>query len=86
MLAGSAHNTFTDLPDMVDVLGIGVMLPPEATEMLGTINGTRAFKIITTYVEAFFDFVLKGKSSVLLDMPNSQFPEVSFGDPCKRFG
>jgi dienelactone hydrolase len=81
MLAGSAHNTFTDLPDVVDVLGVGGMLPPEATELLGEIDGARAFEITTTYVEAFFDFVIKGQSSGLLDKPNSQFPEVSFGGP-----
>ena len=81
MLAGSQHNTFTDLPDIVDVLGIGGSLPPEATDMLGTIDGARGFKIITTYVEAFFDLVLKGKESALLDKPSEDFPEVTFTSP-----
>jgi hypothetical protein len=81
MLAGSAHNTFTDLPDVVHVLGIGESLPPEATEMLGTIDGVRAFHIMATYVEAFFDFVMKGKSRALLDRPSESFPEVSFENP-----
>ncbi|KAE9368476.1 PAF acetylhydrolase family protein [Stipitochalara longipes BDJ] len=81
MLAGSQHNTFTDLPDIVDVLGIGGSLPPEAADMLGTIDGARAFKVITTYVEAFFDFVTKGKSSMLLERPSDSFPEVSFESP-----
>jgi len=81
ILAGSQHNTFTDLPDIVDVLGIGGSLPPEATDMLGTIDGARAFKVITSYVEAFFDFVMKGENSVLLDKPNESFPEVSFESP-----
>ena len=81
MLAGSQHNTFTDLPDIVDVLGLGGSLPPEATDALGTIDGARAFKIITTYVAAFFDFVLKGKVSALLDKPSEDFPEVTFENP-----
>jgi dienelactone hydrolase len=79
MLAGSQHNTFTDLPDIVDVLDIGANLPPAATDMLGTIDGARAFAVITTYVEAFFDFVMKGKSSALLDKLSAEFPEISFG-------
>ncbi|PMD61331.1 PAF acetylhydrolase family protein [Hyaloscypha bicolor E] len=81
MLAGSAHNTFTDLPDVVDVLGIRRSLPPEATDLLGTIGGARGFEVITTYVEAFFDFVMKGESSALLDKPSKSFPEVSFESP-----
>ena len=79
MLAGSQHNTFTDLPDIVDVLGIGTNLPPAATDMLGTIDGARAFEVMTAYVEAFFDFVMKGEASSLLNKPNVEFPEVSFG-------
>ncbi len=81
MLAGSKHNTFTDLPDIVDILGFAGSLPPEATDMLGTIDGARAFDIMTTYIEAFFDFVMKGERSALLDKPSEAFPEVSFTSP-----
>lgn len=81
ILAGSQHHTFTDLPDVVDVLGVGDSLPPEATDLLGTINGARAFKVITTYIEAFFNFVMKGERSALLDKPSKSFPEVSFESP-----
>jgi pimeloyl-ACP methyl ester carboxylesterase len=79
MLAGSQHGTFTDLPDLVDILGIGAELPGEVTKLLGTIDGRRAFDIVTTYVQAFFDFVLKGKKSDLLDSSSLDYPEVSFG-------
>jgi Platelet-activating factor acetylhydrolase, isoform II len=81
MLAGSQHHTFTDLPDVVDVLGVGDSLPPEATDLLGTINGARAFKVITTYIEAFFNLVMKGERSAFLDKPSKSFPEVSFESP-----
>jgi hypothetical protein len=81
MLAGSAHDTFTDLPDVVDVLGIGGNLPPAAVELLGTIGGARAFEIISTYIEVFFSFVMKGASSELLDKPSEDFPEVFFESP-----
>ncbi len=79
MLAESAHYTFSDLPDVVDVLGYTAMLPVEVGEILGTINGGRALHIITTYVGAFFDFVLKGKEARLLDGPSALYPEVTFG-------
>jgi len=85
VLAGSEHNTFTDLPDIVDVLGIGANLPPAAANMLGTIDGARAFEVITTYVEAFFDVVMKGQANALFDKPSIQFPEVSFGSRRRRY-
>ena len=81
MLADSAHYTFSDLPDIVDVLGFGAALPGEVAQLLGTINGTRAFEIVTVYVRAYFDFVLKGRKSELLDGPSKQFPEVTFESP-----
>ena len=45
---------------------------------LGTLKGTRALEIVTTYVGAFLDFVIHGKSSALLDGPVERFPEVTF--------
>ena len=78
MLEGSAHGTFTDLPDVVDVLGIGGSLPSEVGELLGSIDGERAHLVVAAYVSSFFDFVLKGKKSGLLDRPSDEFPEVEF--------
>ena len=80
-LKGSVHGTFTDLPDVVDVLGLSGMLPPEAEEMLGSIDGERAMSVISTYVSGFFNFVLKGKNVGLLDGPRKEFPEVAFVEP-----
>lgn len=77
-LEGSAHGTFTDLPEAVDVLGLSGILPPEVGEELGNINGTRALEVISTYVVAFFDFVLKGKAIGLFEGPSPEFPEVIF--------
>lgn len=80
-LKGSAHGTFTDLPDVVDVLGLSSILPPEVAELLGTIDGTRAMAVIGAYVGTFFDFVLKGKKIGLLDRPSKEWPEVVFEHP-----
>lgn len=82
MLADSAHYTFSDLPDIVDVLGIRGQLPSAVVDgMLGSIGGGRALEVVSAYVGAFFDRVLKGKRSSLLDEPSEEFPEVTFGSP-----
>ena len=80
-LQGSAHGTFTDLPDVVDVLGLSGKLPAEVGELLGSIDGGRAMEVIGTYVSAFFDFVLKGSGEGLLDGRSERFPEVVFEEP-----
>lgn len=77
-LKGSAHGTFLDLTYVLNVLGLAGALPSEVEELLGSIDGTRAFGIVTTYVRTFFDRVLKGKESILFDGPNGKFPEVAF--------
>jgi hypothetical protein len=46
--------------------------------LIGTLKGTRALQIATSYVTAFLDFVIFGKCSALLEGPVSAFPEVTF--------
>lgn len=75
---GSAHGTFTDLPEVVKVLGIGGGLPEEVELLLGRIDGERALDIVSTYVLAFFDRILKGKRGALLNGPSDLYPEVEF--------
>ena len=78
MLANSLHYTFSDLPVVLETLGI----VPNATTLnnlqITDLNGSRALKIVTTYVTAFLDMVLKHKSSPLLQGPVASFPEVIF--------
>lgn len=78
MMNGSAHGTFTDLPDVLDVLGLRGGLSREVEELLGSIDGARALEIVTFYVRTFFDFVLKGKRNKLLDRVSKDYPEVEF--------
>jgi hypothetical protein len=78
MVKGSAHGTFTDLPDVVKVLGIGAGLPSEVEQLLGSLDGSRALEIVSVYVKAFFDRLLKGEKSGLLDGPSGKYPEISF--------
>ena len=79
MLTRGAHYTFSDLSHVLNVLGYGEMLPAEAAELLGTINGGRALEVVTTYVAGFFDRTLKGKNVEILDRPSKVYPEVKFG-------
>jgi pimeloyl-ACP methyl ester carboxylesterase len=78
ILNGSTHGTFTDLAEAADLIGLRAEFP-EVAELLGSIAPGRASKIITTYVSSFFDFVLKGKKSELLDNLSKKFPEVTLG-------
>jgi pimeloyl-ACP methyl ester carboxylesterase len=81
ILEGSVHGTFTDFPDIVDVLGLKGKLPPEAGQVLGSIDGARVLEILGEYVGGFFEFVLKGRKVGLLDGPSERFPEIEFGHP-----
>lgn len=72
----SAHYSFSDLPRIVDVLGLGEGLPVEVGEVLGTVEGGRMMEIVVTYAVAFLDMVFKDGEEVLLDGGNGRFPEV----------
>lgn len=78
MLANSLHYTFSDFPIVLETLGI----VPDATTannlQVTDLNGKRALDIVTAYVTAFFDMVLKCHSSPLLQGPVAAYPEVTF--------
>ncbi|KAJ6256467.1 1-alkyl-2-acetylglycerophosphocholine esterase [Drechslerella dactyloides] len=77
VLAGSGHFTFTDGPLMIRLAGLQGILGPELEAQLGTLEGYRVFKILTTYVTAFIDFVIKKQSPTLFDAESPKFPEVA---------
>ena len=61
-LKDSAHNTYT-----TDYLSIVKSYPKEVTpDDVGTVDPDRAYKLISTYVVAFFDQEVKDKPSNLL--------------------
>lgn len=77
-LAGSQHNTFTDIPLLTRLLGFAAFNATSALgSVLGTLDGVRGIDVITTYVVAFFDFVLKGAGSEILQMASPLYPEVT---------
>ena len=75
---GAQHGSFTDLPLLVDVLGLTTYLPPAVVELLGSITGPRSLEIMRVFVGAFFDKVLRGKGSEILRKATSAYPEVVF--------
>ena len=78
MLANSLHYTFSDVPIVLETLGIVPNATLAANLLVTDMNGSRALKIVTTYITAFFDRVLKHKHSPLLQGPVAAFPEVTF--------
>lgn len=75
---GTQHGSFTDLPLLVDVLGLAPYLPPAVIELLGSITGPRSLEIMRVFVGAFFDKVLRGEGSEILRKATPAYPEVVF--------
>lgn len=80
MVSGSTHGTFMDLGEAAALIGLRERFPTEAAALLGSIDGERALQVIGAYTSRFFDFVLKGKTSELLDRSRMEFPEVTVGE------
>ena len=78
MLANSLHYTFSDVPIVLETLGIVPNATIATNLQVTDLNGSRALQIVTTYVTAFLDKVLKYKTSPLLQGPVAAFPEVTF--------
>lgn len=77
---GTQHASWTDLPILVDVLGLRSALPPAVIQVLGGISGARISEITRMYLGAFFNKALVGDTSLLLQRPSSSYPEVIFVD------
>lgn len=78
ILADSAHYTFSDWPIVLETLGIVPNATVSNNLLVTNMNGNRALHIVTTYVTAFLDMVLKCEAPALLQGPVAAFPEVSF--------
>ncbi|KAF3001191.1 hypothetical protein E8E13_000186 [Curvularia kusanoi] len=57
----TAHYSFSDLPLVMDVLGLQGHLPEEVSQLLGSIEGRKMQNLTVSYVVAFLDMVLKDK-------------------------
>jgi len=75
-LLNSTHQTFTDLPLLVDLF-LSVPVPPRVEKNVGSIDGKRARSVVTAYVVALMNKVLKGEEpQPLLETPSKEYPEV----------
>lgn len=72
---GAAHYSFSDLPLVIETLGLQGHLPQEDGQLLGNIEGNRMMNLTVSYVTSFLDFVLKDKANGVL-FRGTDFPEV----------
>lgn len=78
-VAKAEHITFSDVPLLTELMGWSpfTSTSTEPGAVLGTLDGKRAFDVITVYVVAYMDFVLRGVESEMLRVPSPLYPEVS---------
>ena len=70
------HYSFTDLPQLADLLGLRGTVFPE--ELIGTVNSQRLQEIVWRYMVQFFDHVLGYMPASLLNESSAEFPDVDF--------
>jgi dienelactone hydrolase len=68
VVAGTVHNSFTDLALLADLAGV---------DLGATTTGTRSMRITRRYNLAFFDLHLRHRAQPLLDRASSRYPEVT---------
>ncbi|KAK0768530.1 hypothetical protein LTR75_018212, partial [Friedmanniomyces endolithicus] len=73
----SAHTTFTDIPLLAELI-FGLPLPPFVKAIVGDILGERARDVVSAYIVAFMDMVLKCKPDGLLQRLSADYPEIEF--------
>lgn len=73
-VAGTRHNSFTDVP-LLSIIDPGLLVQIGGD---ASIDPVRNQHLITDYVLAFFDTYLKGQPSPLLDGASADYPEVTF--------
>lgn len=73
------HLTFTDEPMLLKLLDIDLDdIPSDVDLQIGTVDGLRNMEILSAYIVAFLDFVLKGGEEGILSGPTSKHPEIAY--------
>jgi pimeloyl-ACP methyl ester carboxylesterase len=73
---GTEHYSFTDLPQLADLLGLRGTVFPE--KLIGTVDGQRLQEIMWRYMVQFFGLVLDHTPADLLGASSAEFPDVKF--------
>jgi pimeloyl-ACP methyl ester carboxylesterase len=76
-LAHIQHYAFSDLPYLLELLGVPVQDLPAIQTMIGTLDGSKAFEIIHRTIVAFLGFGLGQTTAKPLQKVISQYSEVS---------
>lgn len=80
-VSGTTHYSFSDLPLLVDVLGIRAGFPTagDVPYAVGELEGLRGLDIMSSYVGAFAKFLITGDDrGSLKSKVGKSFPEVEF--------
>lgn len=73
------HLTFTDEPMLLKLLGIGLDdIPSDVDLQIGTVDGLRNMEVLSAYIVAFLDFVLKGGEEGILSGPTNKYSEIAY--------
>ncbi|KAI5814401.1 hypothetical protein BZA77DRAFT_318793 [Pyronema omphalodes] len=75
-IKGAKHGLFSDYPTLVDMLGFRKV--PGIEELIGTMKGDRARKLLGAYTRDFFGWSLKKNKLKLINKKNAQYPEVEY--------
>jgi pimeloyl-ACP methyl ester carboxylesterase len=70
------HYSFTDLPQLADLLGLRGAVFPE--KLIGTVNSQRLQDIMWRYTAQFLDHVFGRTPAGLLEASSAEFPDVKF--------
>ena len=73
-LQESQHLAFSDFPFLLKLGNLTVT--DDVKSRIGTLDGQRSYDIITTYIQAFFDYAINGHEEDILDGSTDEFPEV----------
>jgi pimeloyl-ACP methyl ester carboxylesterase len=75
-VAGTTHSSFTDIPALIQALGLPEEVQSMVEAMLGSVGGGRMQEIVAELTTSFFTWVLKRDNGPLVEVVDG-FPEVS---------
>jgi hypothetical protein len=75
-VTGTTHSSFTDIPALIQALGLPEEARARVEAMLGSVGGGRMQEIVARLSSSFFTWVLKRDHGPLVDVVDG-FPEVS---------
>ncbi len=75
-VAGTSHASFTDIPALIQALGLPAEAQSQIEQLLGTVGGSRMQEILAGVCASFFTSVFTGKYRQLRDAVQG-FSEVS---------